>query len=219
MTDNQIVCLAPPSTVSGNVAVVVSLIGIDFAQTARCDTSCFFRYDAAYTPYIYEKTEAVAPGQLLAISGYLRGKYGGNYDVRINGKVCEPTVDKLDVVMSYTSAYGTLSCRVPDLPANRYNISLSVQHDAAAGLPSIESSVGYGLAVPDKYQWRAMQGMVSVAGKTIQGIRLSSIFSHSLCKKKNQLPSTSLHRHRLSDHSVPTDRWAELSRGWPQWRQ
>ncbi len=54
--------------------------------------------------------------------------------------------------------YNTLNCTVPPLPAGRYNITISIQDDRTSGLPTYTNLQGYGLAVPNKYQWRAMNG-------------------------------------------------------------
>lgn len=112
-----------------------------------------FWFSSSQTPVLYWLEQASGYSRPLSFSGLVRGRTSSQYTVLVGNQWCSLDVDPMYDPRINIEPYGdwmgraTLFCQLPNLPAGRYDISVSVQ-DSPNGLGLAQKPIRSKTATP-----------------------------------------------------------------------
>ena len=168
ITDNQYVCIVPPSPIvatgAGTASVQMVLTGTGWGTFAGCadsNTHCQLTYSTSYTPALFDAPLAATAGSIIAFQGTMYADYVDQLQVRVGAYIC--TLDwQLTTTQSpwYSEPLTNgnngqyeVQCQVAEQVAGKYNLTLLVAPpDATVGTST--PSDGYGYASLPRFSYR-----------------------------------------------------------------
>ena len=167
-SDNQYVCIVPPSPIvatgTGVASVQMVLEGTGWGTFATCadsTTNCRLTYATANTPIMYDAPLAGTAGSILSLQGAMYAQYVDQLALRIGSYLC-PLDWQLTTTQTpwYTEPLNngnngrySIQCQVSEQVAGKYNLTLLVSPPSAT-VATATPTAGYGYATVPRFAYR-----------------------------------------------------------------